>query len=91
MVNRNQHIVGEGNGPMKARFQVPTKPNNRIPSVDCPETAEVALEALDIAQVVAIDRAVRQVGEFGEIHLIVKRGQVRFIGTLKTEALGPDS
>jgi|GEM_PF-2276788 hypothetical protein len=51
------------------------------------KAVSVGLDVLDASQVLAIDRAVRQVGEYGEIHLIVRRGQVRFIGTLKTEAL----
>ncbi len=55
------------------------------------KAVSVGLDVLDAAQVVAIDRAVYQVGEYGEIHLIVRRGQVRFIGTLKTEELGADT
>jgi hypothetical protein len=55
------------------------------------KTVNVGLYALDAAQVMAIDHAVCQVGEYGEIHLIVRRGQLRFIGTLKTEELARDA
>lgn len=67
-----------------------TRPGqNQNGSADRSKNVSVELNALDEAQVLAIDRAVHQVGEYGEIHLIVRRGQVRFIGTLKTETLDP--
>lgn len=75
---------------MKAQQTIPDKIAKLNGSDHTHKMVSVELEALDAAQVMAIDRAVRQVGEFGEIHLIVKRGQLRFIGTLKTEALMPD-
>lgn len=75
---------------MKTQHAISAKTAGLNGSDHTRKLVSVELEALDAAQVMAIDRAVRQVGEFGEIHLIVKRGQLRFIGTLKTEALGPD-
>ncbi len=76
---------------MKSLHRTPSAADNQDESGDRRTTVSIGLEALDAAQVLAIDRAVRQVGEYGEIHLIVKRGQVRFIGTLKTEAIGTDA
>lgn len=72
---------------MKPSFKAPGPANLETGSGDGKKTVNVGLRALDAAQVVAIDHAVCQVGEYGEIHLIVRRGQLRFIGTLKTEEL----
>jgi hypothetical protein len=70
------------------------KPINRIsrpipaqPDTQGCKNLNINVAMLDAVQVLAIDRALQQIGEFGEIHLIVKRGRVRFIGTLKTEAI----
>jgi hypothetical protein len=35
----------------------------------------------------AIEEAFRKVGPFGEVHLIIEHGRVRFIRTIKSEAL----
>lgn len=75
---------------MKGLYQVAQRTDTENGSAHRKKAVSVGLDVLDAAQVVAIDRAVRQVGEYGEIHLIVRRGQVRFIGTLKTEALEPE-
>jgi len=73
-------------------LQAESQAINRAPESDNgKKKISVGLQALDAAQVMAIERALREVGEFGEIHLIVRRGQIRFIGTLKTEALMPES
>jgi hypothetical protein len=53
------------------------------------KTVNLKLNALSAAQVLAIDRALFDIGDYGEIHLIVKHGQLRFIGKLKTEAVLP--
>ncbi len=45
------------------------------------------LDALNAAQVQAIDRALKEIGEYGEVHLIVNRGHLRFIGKFKTESV----
>ncbi len=46
--------------------------------------------SLSPAKIRAIERALEEVGEFGEVRLIVERGHLRFIGKFKTEALSPD-
>lgn len=37
--------------------------------------------------VAAIERALCKVGAFGEVHLIVERGHLRFIRTIRSEAI----
>ncbi len=34
-----------------------------------------------------IEEAMRKVGLFGEVHLVIERGRVRFVRTLKSEAI----
>ncbi len=46
------------------------------------------LKALTPRQIRAIDEALAAVGEYGEIRLVVNRGKLRFIQTLKSEDLG---
>jgi hypothetical protein len=38
-------------------------------------------------EIAFIEDALRQVGAFGEVHLIVERGRLRFVRTLKSEAI----
>ncbi len=47
----------------------------------------LSLEMLSAEQVLAIDRALKEIGDFGEVRLIVTKGHLRFIGKFKTEAL----
>ncbi len=37
--------------------------------------------------IAAIEHALDKVGAFGEVHLIVERGHLRFIRTIKSEAI----
>ena len=55
-----------------------------------PDPAPLALPVLSASQIRAIQRALKDVGEFGEVRLIVTKGRLRFIGTFKTEALTLD-
>ncbi len=65
-------------------------PNQTGPRVDSSggkREITLSLEALNASQVLAIDRALKEIGEFGEVRLIVTKGHLRFIGKFKTEAL----
>lgn len=37
--------------------------------------------------ITAIECALQKVGAFGEVHLIIERGRLRFIRTLKSESI----
>jgi hypothetical protein len=50
----------------------------------------VSVRNLNASQIRAIDRALREIGDFGEVHLIVNRGRLRFIGKLTTQDLMSD-
>lgn len=50
----------------------------------------VSLHVTNRAQILAIDRALRDIGDTGEIRLIVHRGHLRFLEKIKTEALRPE-
>lgn len=45
---------------------------------------DVRLEFLTIEQVRRIDQLLAVVGEYGEIHLIVQRGELRFINKVES-------
>jgi hypothetical protein len=45
---------------------------------------------LSPAQVLAVDRALQEIGDFGELRLIVHRGHLRFLAKLKSEMLEPE-
>lgn len=46
-----------------------------------------ALRILRPRDVVAIDHALDEVGSFGEVHLVIEKGRLRYIRTVKSEAL----
>lgn len=54
------------------------------------QTVQVELEFLSAHEVVAIDRAVQDVGDSGEVRLIVSRGRLRFIARVMTETILPE-
>ncbi len=37
-----------------------------------------------------IDRALRRVGEFGEVRLVVAKGRLRFVETMQSEPAGEE-
>lgn len=43
-----------------------------------------ALEKLSEAQILKIDELLRSIGDFGEIHLIVTHGQLRYINKVES-------
>ncbi len=55
--------------------------------VATPRAAESC--GLTAAQVQRIEQALAEVGAFGEVHLVVQRGQLRFINKMKSEVLEP--
>jgi hypothetical protein len=55
--------------------------------VATPRAAES--HCLTAAQVQRIEQALAEVGAFGEVHLVVQRGQLRFINEMKSEVLKP--
>ncbi len=66
-----------------------SQPGSRAGSNDKKKQVTLCLEMLEASQVLAIDRALKEIGEFGEVRLIVSKGHLRFIGKFKTEALEP--
>lgn len=42
---------------------------------------------LSAYSIAVIEAALRKVSPFGEVHLIVERGHIRFVRTLKSEAI----
>ncbi len=43
------------------------------------------LKFLRLHEVQAIEDALKQVGSFGEVHLVVEHGRLRYVRTLKSE------
>ena len=46
------------------------------------------LKILKPFDVAAIDEALGQIGLYGEVHLVVENGRLRFIRTVRSEAVG---
>ena len=54
------------------------------------ETENPALPALAVLQacdIAAIDQALKEIGPFGEVHLVVEKGHLRFIRTVRSEPI----
>jgi hypothetical protein len=45
------------------------------------------LEIMTRRDVERVEQALKNVGAFGEVHLVVERGRLRFIRTVKSESL----
>ncbi len=61
---------------------------NRIPSIPLPRSAaDEDLPTLDPAVVRRIRQALARVGDFGEIGLVVVKGQIKFIQITSSESL----
>ncbi len=45
------------------------------------------LQVLGVSHVLAIDRALQEIGSYGEVRLVVHRGRLRFLAKLKTETI----
>jgi len=46
--------------------------------------ANLRLEFLTPEQVIRIDKALATVGEYGEVHLIIQRGELRYINRVES-------
>ncbi len=59
--------------------------NHHSPKSSYPDLAHaLGLEFLTVEQIQRIDQLLRAVGEYGEIHLIVQRGELRFINKIES-------
>ncbi|MCL5951019.1 MAG: hypothetical protein M1132_04725 [Chloroflexi bacterium] len=50
-------------------------------------SAVSSLKVLELRDVVAIDQALDKIGPYGEVHLVVEKGRLRFIRTVRSEAV----
>ena len=46
---------------------------------------ELHLRKLTLEQVQLIDKALASLGEYGEVHLVVQRGELRYINRLESQ------
>ena len=44
-------------------------------------------DKLRARQIAAIEEALKKVGPFGEVHLVVERGRIRFVRTIRSEPM----
>jgi len=61
---------------------------NNSPHQQTVITLEAPLEVLNPNLVRQVDHALAEVGAFGEVRLIVAKGQLRFIQTMQSERAG---
>jgi hypothetical protein len=59
-----------------------TEPLNRIPL-----PSNLILQKLTLEQVKRIDEMLDEVGEYGEVHIIVQRGELRYINKVESYKL----
>jgi len=57
--------------------------NNKQPSQTSPPTEQTP-NFLETDQILMIDQALCSVGEYGEVHLVVEKGRLRFIITQRS-------
>lgn len=55
------------------------------------EELMIQLQMLQVHEVLAIDRALEEIGDLGEVRLTIRRGRLRFLAKLKTVILIPDA
>jgi hypothetical protein len=51
---------------------------------ECPDDLAASLRVLTAAQVLRIDELLNDVGEYGEVHLVVQRRQLRYINQVQS-------
>ncbi len=49
--------------------------------------SDIQLERLDAVEIKKIEEALKQVGAFGEVQLVVEKSRLRFVRTLKSEPI----
>lgn len=54
-------------------------------------TSALRLSLLQPRDVLLIEEALKKVAPFGEVHLVVERGRLRFVRTIKSEAIDSPS
>jgi hypothetical protein len=57
---------------------------NSQSSGECPDDLAASLRVLTAAQVLRIDELLNDVGEYGEVHLVVQRRQLRYINQVQS-------
>lgn len=57
---------------------------NRSDSTQNDSSAPLNLKSLSLEQVRHIDRLLASLGEYGEVHLIVQRGELRYINKVES-------
>jgi hypothetical protein len=62
---------------------------NRFHDEVCTSGSE-QLSLLTPPVIAQIDRALRRVGEYGEVRLVVAKGRLRFVETMQSEPAGED-
>jgi len=45
------------------------------------------LGVLHQREIAVIEAALKKVGAFGEVHLVIERGRIRFVRTIRSEAI----
>lgn len=66
-------------------------PANKNPNSNGSDAESKKALKLDARKVAAIEEALKKVGPFGEVHLMIEKGVIRFIRTLKSESLDDES
>jgi len=53
-------------------------------STETPSSQPLRLKALSLEQIRHIDQVLSSLGEYGEVHLIVQRGELRYINRVES-------
>ena len=53
--------------------------------------SDVKLERLEVLEIKKIEEALKKVGAFGEVQLVVEKGRIRFVRTLKSEPMNGEA
>ena len=49
---------------------------------------QLKLKKLDVEQVMRIDEMLDSIGEFGEVHLVVQHGELKYINRMESQKAG---
>lgn len=61
--------------------------NNQEPVKKVPLPADLKLYKLTLEQIRRIDEMLDELGEYGEVHIIVQRGELRYINKVESYKL----
>jgi hypothetical protein len=70
---------------LQDRKLMPSQAKERPTGDDDKVDSGLDLKALKLEQVLVIDRALVEIGDFGEVHLIIKDGQLKAIRKMRSE------